>query len=128
VRDLSICRILNNEALIPDSGRWKLNTVQGPDTCWVCDNWVFTLYFWNEKIGQSTDINSIGVDKKTKANLVRQVKQHNEETYMDNGEVPVLFSAIEQWKPRPFFKLLDFINILAPGMVPPFESIAKNAA
>ena len=62
VRDLSICRILNNEALIPDCGRWKLNTVLGPDTCWVCDNWVFTLYFWNEKIGQNNDINSIGVD------------------------------------------------------------------
>ena len=47
---------------------------------------------------------------------------------MNDGEVPVLFSAIEQWQPRPFFKLLDFINILAPGMMPPFESLAKNAA
>jgi len=62
-KELSICRILNNEAWIPDSGRWKLHTVQGQDSCWVCENWIFTLYFWNEKIGQYNDRNYIGVDR-----------------------------------------------------------------
>ena len=33
----------------------------------------------------------------TKKNLVRSVKMHNEESYMNDGQVPVLFSAIEQW-------------------------------
>ena len=47
---------------------------------------------------------------------------------MDDKEVPVLFSSVEQWKPRPFMKLLDFIDCIQPAKMPNFDSLAKNAA
>ncbi len=50
-KDLSVTRILNHKSTMPGQARWKLNVVKEPETCWVCDNWIYTLYFWNERIG-----------------------------------------------------------------------------
>ena len=47
---------------------------------------------------------------------------------MSNEEVPVLFTGVEQWKPRPFMKLIDYLNVISPAVMPPFEKIAKSAA
>jgi len=46
---------------------------------------------------------------------------------MKDADVPVLFSAVEQWKPKKFMTLLDFINTLSPTEMPLFDSLAKDA-
>ena len=70
-----------------------MQTVNEEDMCWACDNWVYTLYFWNEKVGQYNDRNYIGVDMQTKKQMVNTIRQHNKQTYMNDPDVPVLFSA-----------------------------------
>jgi hypothetical protein len=35
---------------IPGSDKWKL--VEDEDCCWICDNRIFTLFFWSETTGQ----------------------------------------------------------------------------
>ena len=47
---------------------------------------------------------------------------------MNAEEVPVLFTGVEQWKPKPFMKLIDYLQIIAPSSPPPFENLAKDAA
>ena len=49
--DFSITRILDHKQTMLGQGRWKMNKVKKADSCWVCNNWVYTLYFWNERIG-----------------------------------------------------------------------------
>ena len=69
-----------------------MHTVQEPDHCWVCDNWIYTLYFWSEKVGQYNDRNYIGIDNDTKVKLVETIRFNNKLTYKVNDSVPVLFS------------------------------------
>ena len=80
-KDLTITRILGHKATMPGQGRWKLQTIKEPDTCWVCDNWIYTLYFWNEKIGEYNDNNYIGIDADTKVTMVDTIRQFNKDTY-----------------------------------------------
>ena len=58
----------------------------------MCDNWIYTLYFWNEKIGQYNDRNYIGIDDEVKDQMVSTVINFNKYSYLDNPNVPVLFS------------------------------------
>lgn len=56
-RDLTITRILGHKLRMPGSGRWRIQTVSESENCWVCDNWVYTIFFWNEEIGTFRDKN-----------------------------------------------------------------------
>ena len=98
-KDLTITRILEKKEEMLGSGRWRLQTVQEQDSCWLCDNWIYTLYFWNEKIGQYNERNYIGIDKDVKATLVDSVRKYNKYDYLKHPDVPVLFSSTSSWKP-----------------------------
>lgn len=111
---------------MPGQGRWKLQTIKEPDACWVCDNWIYTLYFWNKKIGEYNDNNFIGIDADTKASLVDTIRQYNKNTYKEHEDVPVLFCPETDWQPQPFMKMLDFLNLLSPTIVPPFANLVLN--
>lgn len=127
-KDLTITRILERKELMTGSARWRLYTVQEQESCWLCDNWIYTLYFWNEKIGQYNERNYIGIDSDAKKTMVETVREYNKDVYRDNESVPVLFSSTSSWQPRPFMTLLDFLQVLSPIVVPPFDSLAINNA
>ena len=55
--DLSISRVLGHSMRMKGSAQWRLQTTLEDDCCWVCDNWIYTLYFWNHQIGQYNDVN-----------------------------------------------------------------------
>ncbi len=78
----------------------------------MCDNWTYTLYFWNEKVGIYDERNFISIDKETKTRLVQVTRRVFPETYMSNDKVPVLFSEATSWEPRPFMTMLDFLDTL----------------
>ena len=48
---------------MPGSARWQIHTVKEANNCWVCDKWQYTLYFWNQKIGNYNDNNTIGIER-----------------------------------------------------------------
>ena len=118
--DMSIHRVLGHIDRMPGCGRWRMETQQG-DNCWVCDRWMYTLYFWNQEIGCFNDVNNIGIDKETKVSLVEKIRLHNPESYLASEDVPVLFSNITNWRPRPFITLMDFLDSLEEGAEPDYE-------
>ena len=65
-KDLTLTRYLGYKERMPGLGRWKIQTLAMKDSCWNCDNWIFTLYFWNEKIGRNNDRNYIGIERDKK--------------------------------------------------------------
>lgn len=73
-KDLSIMRVLGHKERMPGMGRWQIKTVKEEGSCIVCDNWTYTLYFWNEKIGMYNDQNFIGVTDDTKTQLLNMIK------------------------------------------------------
>ena len=93
-------------------------TSQEQDVCWACDRWMYTLIFWNKDIGEFNNINSIGIDRKMKHSVVQQIRQINGEGIRSSPSVPVLFSDISEWKPRPFTPILDFLNNLEYEEIP----------
>lgn len=109
-RDITLTRYLGHKVDMPGSGQWELNTMSEIGDCWVCDNWMNVIVFWNPAIGRFNDINSINIDIKTKTEVVQQVRMTNPETYRDHPEVPVLYSNINSWKGRAFMPILDFLN------------------
>ena len=46
----------------------------------------------------------------SKVRLVNTVRELNPDTYMNDPEVPVLYSQETDWKPRPFMTLIDFLD------------------
>ena len=96
------------------------------NTCWVCDNWIYTLYFWNENIGKYNDNNYIGIDADTKATMVTTLRQFNKDTYKQHEDVPVLFCPETDWQPQPFMKMLDFLDLLSPATVPQFSNLVLS--
>ena len=55
--DLSITRVLGHSMRMKGSAQWRLMTQQEDESCWVCDSWIYTLYFWNRDIGSYNDVN-----------------------------------------------------------------------
>ena len=98
------------------------------DGCWRCDQWGFTLFFWNEKIGMYNNVNKLGVSPDTMLNLTDMIRMHCHDTYMDNPEAPVMFSNVTNWKPKPFIRLLDFLNDVEPREEPNYEQVALEDA
>ena len=48
-----LTRHIGLKEAIPGSGQWCMITDKD-DTCWHCDQWVYTLIFWNkERIGEN---------------------------------------------------------------------------
>ena len=99
-----------------------MKTTKEPDSCWACDNWIYTLFFWNKQIGDINDVHSIKVSEKTKKKAVKKIRLRNKETYLQSNTTPVLFSNITNWKPKPFMKMLDFLNLLSPEEPPNREN------
>ena len=60
--------------------------------------------------------------------LVDTVRELNPDTYMNDPEVPVLYSNETRWKPRPFMTLLDFLDTLEAGAEPEYETVAMGDA
>ena len=100
---------------MPGCGQWTLQSIYEPNNCWFCDNYSFCLIFWNEEIGIFSEKNSINIDKKTKSTIVETIRIHNNESYMDHEDSPVLFTNVTGWKPRKFMTLLDYLDSLEPS-------------
>ena len=109
-RELTITRVLGHKSDIPGSGRWAMSSTKEADGCWACDNWRYSLIFWNKDIGEFGEVNSISIDKEVKDRSVKAIRSHNQDTYRSNPESPVLFAKATHWKARPFVNLLDFLN------------------
>ena len=82
------------------------------EPCWHCDNWMYSLIFWNEEIGKYNKVNSLGIDRKSKKNAIKTLKELNGSTYYDNRHAPVLYTGAANYRPRPFFDLVDFLHRL----------------
>ena len=61
-----------------------------------------------------------------KKSLVQTIRNKHSETYLNNPEVPVIFSNITNWEPKPFMTVLDFLNTLQPEE-PPYEKFEEDA-
>ena len=70
------------------------------------------------------DTNRIGVDKATKKKIVDQIRLHNPSTYMDHPDVPVMFSNVTNWRPKPFMHILTFLDTLEDGHEPQYHKAA----
>lgn len=80
-KDLSLTRILESKDQMPGMQQWRLKTVNEQEQCWQCDNWIYTLYFWNENIGSYNEHNYIGIDSDVKTQMVETVRSYNTEVY-----------------------------------------------
>ena len=49
---------------------------------------------------------------------------HNEDTYLNDEDLPVLFSNNTNWRPTPFMTLLDYINRIEPAQEPDYDKVA----
>ena len=121
--DMAIHRVLGHKERMPGHGQWIMEETVTEDSCWVCDRWTYSLYFWNQEIGMFNDTNRIGVDKATKKKIVDSIRIHNPGTYMDHPEVPVMFSNITNWRPKPFMHILTFLDTLEDGDEPDYEKV-----
>ena len=54
--------------------------------------------------------NNINIESNEKKRIIDLVRQ-NDENYMDNDTVPMLFSNATNWVGKPFMKLMDFMKI-----------------
>lgn len=59
---MSISRYLGHMIDMPRMGQWQMETSGDPETCWNCNNWMYTLIFWNPTIGNFNYINSVNLD------------------------------------------------------------------
>jgi len=118
-RDLLLSRQLNHKKDIPGSGQWRMQVTQEKDGCWHCDNWTYTIVFWNTEIGEWNDKNSLNIDNGARKKLVKTLSERNGDALNSNESVPVLFSGATNWKPKPFVPLVDFLDYFekkeAPG-------------
>ena len=124
---ITITRILGHKDRMIGSGRWLMQNAE-PGNCWTCDMWTFTIFFWNEEIGKANERNKIGVDSATKTELVNAIRMHNNESYMTDESFPVLFSNCTNWKPKPFWRLIDFLNSVEPTAEPEYDKVALDDA
>ena len=52
-KKLVFTRFLGHKSDIKNSGQWKL--LKPSENCWICDDWVYTLFFWSKKSGRRAD-------------------------------------------------------------------------
>ena len=47
-------RKLGHKFDIPGSGQWRMHNLDH-ESCWMCDNGIYTLVFWNKAFGWKDD-------------------------------------------------------------------------
>lgn len=63
-----------------------------------------------------------------RAKLVDSIRLHNQESYLDDEDRPVMFGSSTNWKPRPFLKVLDFLDSVEGLKRPDYEKMAHDDA
>jgi len=66
---------------------------------------------WNEEIGIYNANNNINIKAEEKTRVIDMIRK-NDPNYMDNPDVPMLFSNITNWKGVPFVSFIDFMDEL----------------
>lgn len=72
------------------------------------------------------DQNFIGVTDDTKTQLINTIKLLCGDSYQEDDQLPVLFSSMNKWQPKPFMTMLQFLETLEPAREPDFATLAKN--
>ena len=96
--------------------------------CPICDGWNYTLYIWNEQIGRFDDGNHIGIMPNTKRSLVKTIVKHNSESVLSSPDLPLMFCEVTKWRPRPFMRLLDYLETLDNVKEPNYDELAMRNA
>ena len=111
-------RILGHKVDMPGSGQWKLITDKRED-CWVCDLEVYGLVFWDyEKIAEKAYMSTTRAHQE---NVMRNVidelhkvtpKEEEDRVAEENPRVPIVMGDFTNWKPKPFFEITEYSEIL----------------
>ena len=64
----------------------------------------------------------------TQVNLVDTIRLHNQESYLDHPEAPVMFCNATNWKPKPFMTLIDFLDSVEDVNKPDYQKMALDDA
>ena len=93
-------------------------TSNEPDQCWVCDNWMYCVFIWHPEIGMYHQVNLLGIDSQTKKRAVETIRNEYSDVYLKNEEVPVLFTGVNGWRPRPLMRLFDYSDLYEKEVFP----------
>lgn len=68
--EINIKRVLGHKQDIPGAAQWRFMKKSDRTDCWNCNNWVYTLVFWNEQIGIYNAHNNINIDPGEKSRVI----------------------------------------------------------
>lgn len=124
--DMSISRKLGHKIDIPGSGQWRMQLSSDEQHCWCCNNSTYSLVFWSKDIGSYHATSSLQIELKEKKRVIELIEKYNsdsegrEESKNIATNVPVLYSNVTNWAPRPFMKVIDLLEQLQ-GEQPNFD-------
>ena len=113
---LNYTRILGLRDLAADE-QW-LET----EDCWICDKWLYTVLFWNRKIGLKFYTAADCSELEQRA-FVEQMKQRTagkgEELLGECPGVPMINASFMAWKPQLMLSTVEFCKIVDKNYKPP---------
>jgi hypothetical protein len=83
------------------------------EKCWVCENYIYTVFFWSTSTGWATQDLDNGMEEEE---IVQQVddihRRDNSNGTMNTFEVPHVCSIYSNWKPTPMLPLKNFCDAI----------------
>lgn len=74
------------------------------ESCWTCDNNIYTLVFWSKAFGWSDD----QIDPVLEENIVNQIESLNDHFEEKPITRPVYFCEETHWRPQKMRSLEEF--------------------
>lgn len=115
---LIFTRFLGHTVDIPGSAQWKMITAQpkGHNDCWVCDRHIYSLIFWNKRIG------AIGVQQVPREDqeyILGKIREFAKEedsgaqkskAEAEHSDTPYIYGSFTNWKPRRMFEIREYCD------------------
>lgn len=105
---LTLTRIRGHKRDLPGSGRWKIRNERSRTPhgdCWICDCKPYTLFFWNQDIGEHDELFFGSEDLK---HVLKRIPGSGQDDALEKIGIPYVRGEFNNWEPQPMWEVTEF--------------------
>ena len=85
------------------------------EDCWICEKWLYTVLFWNKKIGMKFYVSPQNSDPENGAfieQMTQRIAHRTDEVMRETPGVPVVCSSFNFWQQERMHSTYDFCKLI----------------
>ena len=103
---LIIQRKLGFDKILPGLENWQVLTDQSEEYCWICDNYIISVFFWTKSLAEKTQADFCRQEieyymDSPAQKIARSIKRQSElNIFNPNPKLPLIEGNFNHWQPQ----------------------------